>query len=384
MKTASDVFRIAMLGWCLAASMLSPVTVMAVEFALVGPRAIGMGGAGVAVTTDALATYWNPAGLAMKQSVDFRIQGSVQGVDRFGIKDILDDIDAINTGDTSLPNQNRLQALQNKLSAPGTSVSGIGAGGVYLKGHLGNHDFGVNISDVATGGLFAPRTMTASVSGTSLVIDAPLEVRALEARQAGFSYARALAQRTVFVGATVKVIQGAAYFNEVQVIGADGTIKFIDDLKKAEISTKVGIDVGAIYRPSSRIIIGVVGKDLNEPTFDAPGGREFKLNPQVRGGIAVKPYSTLTLTFDGDVTSNKTLVPGVKSRVLSLGAEQTLLSEFISLRVGAFDNVEDAKSVVTPTAGLGLRIFALRLDLGGGYDFREQGLLGALSLAMSF
>ncbi len=116
----------------------------------------------------------------------------------------------------------------------------------------------------------------------------------------------------------------------------------------------------------------------------AIGGREFKLNPQVRGGIAVKPYSTLTLTFDGDVTSNKTLVPGVKSRVLSLGAEQTLLSEFLSLRVGAFDNVEDAKSVITPTAGLGLRIFALRLDLGGGYDFRGQGLLGALSLAMRF
>ena len=382
MKTASDVFRIAMLGWCLAASMLSPVTVMAVEFALVGPRAIGMGGAGVAVTTDALATYWNPAGLAMKQSVDFRIQGSVQGVDRFGIKDILDDIGAIDTSNAA--NQASLQALLDKLSAPGTSVSGIGAGGVYLKGYLGNHAFGVNISDVATGGLFAPRPMTASFVFPSLVVDTPLEVQALEARQVGFSYARALAQRTVFVGATVKVIQGAAYFNEVQVIGADGTVKFIDDLKKAEISTKVGIDVGAIYRPSSRIIIGVVGKDLNEPTFDAPGGREFKLNPQVRGGIAVKPYSTLTLTFDGDVTSNKTLVPGVKSRVLSLGAEQTLLSEFISLRVGAFDNVEDAKSVVTPTAGLGLRIFALRLDLGGGYDFRGQGLLGAFSLAMSF
>ncbi len=382
MKTASDVFRIAMLGWCLATSMLSPVTVMAVEFALVGPRAIGMGGAGVAVTTDALATYWNPAGLAMKQSVDFLIQGSVQGVDRFGFKDIIDDIDAIDTN--IVANQTSLQALLDKLSAPGTSFSGIGAGGVYLKGYLGNHAFGVNISDVATGGMFAPRPMTALISGTSLVVDTPLDVQALEARQAGFSYARALAQRTVFVGATVKVIQGAAYFNEVQVIGADGTIKFIDDLKKAEISTKVGVDVGAIYRPSSRIIIGVVGKDLNEPTFDAPGGREFKLNPQVRGGIAFKPYSTLTLTFDGDVTSNKTLVPGVKSRVLSLGAEQTLLSEFLSLRVGAFDNVEDAKSVVTPTAGLGLRIFALRLDLGGGYDFRGQGLLGAFSLAMSF
>ncbi|MDA2910806.1 conjugal transfer protein TraF [Nitrospiraceae bacterium AH_259_D15_M11_P09] len=382
MKTASDVFRIAMLGWCLAASMLSPVTVMAVEFALVGPRAIGMGGAGVAVTTDALATYWNPAGLAMKQSVDFLIQGSVQGVDRFGFKDIIDDIDAIDTN--IVANQTSLQALLDKLSTPGTSFSGIGAGGVYLKGYLGNHAFGVNISDVATGGMFAPRPMTALISGTSLVVDTPLDVQALEARQAGFSYARALAQRTVFVGATVKVIQGAAYFNEVQVIGADGTIKFIDDLKKAEISTKVGVDVGAIYRPSSRIIIGVVGKDLNEPTFDAPGGREFKLNPQVRGGIAFKPYSTLTLTFDGDVTSNKTLVPGVKSRVLSLGAEQTLLSEVFSLRIGALKNVEDAKSIVTPTAGLGIRIFALRFDVGGGYDFRESGALVGFSMAMAF
>ncbi|HET9312639.1 MAG TPA: hypothetical protein VFO04_01450, partial [Nitrospira sp.] len=35
------------------------------EFVIVGPRAMGMGGAGVAITTDALATYWNPAGLAM-------------------------------------------------------------------------------------------------------------------------------------------------------------------------------------------------------------------------------------------------------------------------------------------------------------------------------
>jgi len=35
-----------------------------VVFVIVGPRAVGMGGAGVAVTTDSLATFWNPAGLA--------------------------------------------------------------------------------------------------------------------------------------------------------------------------------------------------------------------------------------------------------------------------------------------------------------------------------
>ena len=55
-----------------------PGQALAVEFVTVGPRAAGMGGAGVAVTTDAYASYWNPAGLAMVKSMDIRIQGTGQ------------------------------------------------------------------------------------------------------------------------------------------------------------------------------------------------------------------------------------------------------------------------------------------------------------------
>jgi hypothetical protein len=42
-------------------SVITPLKASAVEFATVGARAAGMGGAGVAVTSDAYATYWNPA-----------------------------------------------------------------------------------------------------------------------------------------------------------------------------------------------------------------------------------------------------------------------------------------------------------------------------------
>lgn len=38
------------------------------EFVIVGPRAMGMGGAGVAVTRGGLSSYWNPAGLAPPHS----------------------------------------------------------------------------------------------------------------------------------------------------------------------------------------------------------------------------------------------------------------------------------------------------------------------------
>jgi hypothetical protein len=127
-----------------------------------------------------------------------------------------------------------------------------------------------------------------------------------------------------------------------------------------------------------------VAKDINQPTFNDVGGGELKLGPQVRGGVAVNPYSSLTLTADVDVTSNKTFVPDIKSQMLSLGAEQTIFSEFLSFRLGAFKNMKDAGTPFTPTAGLGLRLFAFRMDVGGGYDFREQGALVSGSISLTF
>jgi hypothetical protein len=217
----------------------------------------------------------------------------------------------------------------------------------------------------------------------SLNVSGAFALRGLEARQAGFSYAYAFADRTFAIGATAKIIQGAAYSSSVNVQGSDAGTSFTSDLGKATLSTAFGIDVGAVYRPSSWLRIGVVGKDLNQPTFDAPGG-DFKLNPQARAGIAVNPYESLTIAFDGDITANKTFVPGIKSRVLSLGAEQKVLWDILSLRAGVLKNVEDAHSYFTPTAGIGVRIWALRADIGGGYDFRERGALVSGSLAVTF
>ena len=381
-------------GLVLGTILITASSVSAVEFAIVGPRAMGMGGAGVAVTTDALATYWNPAGLAMQQSVDIRAQASAQLVDRLGVKDTLDAINSIDLSNITPANLATLQGLLNTLNS-GT-VSAVGAAGLYWKGYFGDQAFGFNISDVATGGEFAPTPLTAGCTSTvpappctlgasnSLNVTGQLTLRGLEARQAAFSYAYAFADRTVSIGATAKIIQGAAYNASVSVFQSNGDINFRNDLGKPEISTAIGIDVGAIYRPSSWLRFGVVGKDLNQPTFDAPGGQEFKLNPQVRGGVAINPYESLTIAFDGDITSNQTLVPGIKSRVLSLGAEQTLPAEFISLRVGALKNVEDAKSIITPTAGFGIRFFALRADIGGGYDFRLGQYLASGSVSMTF
>ena len=356
---------------------------LAAEFVIVGPRQMGMGGAGVAVTTDALATYWNPAGLAMTQTVDIRIVGGGQAIDRLGIADAINDLENFNTNDTSPANIAKAQDIANRINRPGANTSFNGAAGLYIKGHFGEHAFGFNISDVPTGGGFVSTPVTATVSGSTVNITGAMAVRAMEARQAAFSYAYAFADKTFSIGVTAKILQGAAY-NGTQNLQGGQDIKLSDSLGKATISTTYGIDVGAIYRPSSWLRFGVVAKDLNQPEFDSPDGTTIKLGPQVRGGMALNPYSSLTLSADVDVTSNKTLVPGVKSQVLSLGAEQTILTEFLSFRVGAFKNMQDPGTPFTPTAGLGLRIFAFRLDLGGGYDFREKGALASGSVSLTF
>ncbi len=366
--------------------LMLPAQALALEFVTVGPRSMGMGGAGVAVTTDSLATYWNPAGLAMTQTVDVRIQGGGQVIDRLGIADAVHDLESFDTTDTSASNLAKAQDIAARINRPGATVSLNGSAGLYIKGHLGEHAFGLNVSDVATGGSFVSTPAQAIQPGglgTPVSLTGQMALRALEVRQAAFSYAYAFADKMFSIGVTGKFLQGAAYSGSTTLTGGTD-VSISDNFGKATTSTAFGIDVGAIYRPSSWLRFGLVAKDINQPTFNDVGGGELKLTPQVRGGVALNPYSSLTLTADVDATSNKTFVPGVKSQVLSLGAEQTIFSEFLSFRLGAFKNMKDAGTPFTPTAGLGLRLFAFRMDVGGGYDFREQGALVSGSISLTF
>ena len=362
-------------------TLLFPALSSAVEFVIVGPRAVGMGGAGVAVTTDSLATYWNPAGLALTKTVDIRAQASAQGINRLDMIDTLKDIDDINDSDITPANQARLQNLLDDLN--GASLSSLAALGLYFKGSLGDHAFGINISDVGTGGSFTNTPLTAVVSGGELNVVGELQVNFLEARQIALSYAYALFDKKVSFGVTGKVIQGVAYNRGIDVEDAADDFDLSDELKNSKKSYEFGIDVGALIHPVSWLQVGIVGKDLNKPSFKTPRGGKFKLRPQVRGGVAFIPFSATTISFDADLTKNKTLVPGIRSRVLSLGVEQGLF-DVVFLRAGVLKNVEDAQTRFTPTAGLGIRLWAFQFDVGGGYDFDERGALGSLSLALTF
>ncbi len=365
-------------------TILLPLQAAAVEFVFVGSRQMGMGGAGVATTTDSLATYWNPAGMAMSKKFDIRIQAGAQALDRGDVSDMIKDINHLNLNDTSSANISRLQQQLARLNSPNSNFTGAASGGLYVKGNAGDHALGFNISDVATGGGFLRSPASVTTNGNNLTVNGQIAMNGLEARQAVVSYAYAFADRMFSIGVSGKVIQGAAYSGVTNISGASDSAKIFEDIGQARLTTVVGLDVGAMFRPTSWLRAGIVGKDLTSPTFEALNGTKFKMLPQVRAGVAFNPYNSLTLTSDIDITKNNTLVPGLSSQVLSFGAEQTILSELLSFRLGAFKNMQDAKTPFIPTFGFGLRINALRVDVGGGYDFRDQAALASGSIGMVF
>jgi hypothetical protein len=319
----------------------------------------------------------------MTKTVDIRFGLSAQAIDRMGLNDTIKDIEDFDPNDTSQANINKAQDIANRINKPGATVSAIGAAGFYFKGYLGEHAFGFNVSDVATAGGFVSQAATVTAAGGTVSVNGQMALNGLEARQAVASYAYAFMDRMFSIGVSGKIIQGAAY-NGTATLTGGSDVTLSDNFGKAKTTTNFGIDVGAMFRPSSWLRVGIVGKDLNRPSFDTPNGGKFYLDPQVRGGVALNPWETMTITLDGDITKNPTLVPNLKSQVLSLGAEQTLFSQILALRVGAFKNTADADSNITPTAGLGLRLWAVRMDLAAGYDFKEGGALVSGTLAMTF
>jgi hypothetical protein len=387
--------------------MTLPAASQAEQFSVVGPRALGMGGASVAAVNDSTAVYWNPAALADFRRVDIRIPVDAGLADHMGLKDtwsrindindqvqahdtaainetikLLKDLDKPNTGADIDASAGLLISIPIAKSAIAISALGLGYAGLYPTVdtlHLG--------SDPLVPGTFVGNNDTA-VTGIGII-----------AREPAVSFATSFADK-VFIGANAKMIYADTYVNS-NILTSNTFNTFIDDLKNSKTSSnKASIDAGILVAPIPTVRIGVVGRDLNSPSFPVEGmiaqkqgtgdvimvaGKdEVKLDPQYRAGVAWTPFKTFTVAADYDLTKNKTLTPGYENQTVAIGLEKTFLSEYFNVRLGANKNTADSSEKTVYTGGIGLRFFALRLDLAGAYDFDKRQAQASLDLALRF
>lgn len=384
-----------------------PAASRAEQFAVVGPRALGMGGASVAAVNDSTAVYWNPAALADVRVVDIRIPVEAGLADHVGLKDTwsrINDINAqVQAGDPAAINET-IGLLQD-LDKPNTGADIDASAGLLVSIPIAKSTLAISALGYGYAGLYptvdtlhlgsnpgTPATFVGNNNSTVTGIG-------IVAREPAVSFATSLVDK-VFIGINAKMIYADTYVNSTT-LRSNTFNTFFDDLKNSKTtSNKAALDAGILYVPVQSFRVGLVGRDLNSPSFPAEGVLaqkqvngdvspitkmdEIKFDPQCRAGVAWLPFKTFTLAVDYDLTRNKTLTPGYEDQTAAIGMEKTFLSEYINLRIGTYKNTADSSAKTVYTAGLGLRLFALRLDVAGAYDFDKRQAQASVDLALRF
>jgi len=183
----------------------------------------------------------------------------------------------------------------------------------------------------------------------------------------------------IAIGANLKLMRGRVYGTEVLVFneGSGDVLEKSDE--NFQETTTYGVDLGVLAR-YGMFNFGLTGRNLNSPKFDgfskdltytlADGIStntktivvdDVKIKPQATAGIAFIPFETLTIEADYDLTKNETVLTDYKTQNFSAGLEWDLL-RFLALRVGTYKNMAESDTGWVYTAGLGLNLWAARLD----------------------
>ena len=399
--------------WLMVLSLVAALTLCttlapAASFSVVGPRALGMGGASVASVDDSTAVYWNPAALADFRRVDIRIPASVGVQDHVGLKDKWDrineidalvqshDLAAINEARSLLFDLNKPRSGADLDASAGLLVSvPIGGKSAIAVSGMGQMNAGIypTVDTLNTSASFTAATFVglnnSAVTGIGITAVEP-----------AVSFSTSFGSK-LFVGANAKMIYAKTYVTS-QLLKSDSFNTFKDDLNKSETSSnKASADAGLLFKPTDQFAIGLVGRNLNGPVFPVSGifavknpttgavslsteQQEIKLDPQYRAGIAWKPFQTFTLAVDYDLNKNKTFTPGFEDQTLAVGLEKTLFSEYLNIRLGAYKNLAESGTKAVYTAGLGFRLFAFRLDVAGAYNSGKDEAQASVDLALRF
>ncbi|MBI5245304.1 MAG: conjugal transfer protein TraF [Elusimicrobia bacterium] len=356
-----------------------------------GPRAMGMGGAGVAVAQGPEAFYWNPGGLGQPYNttglaVPIGIRGEFTGTVLQGANDVYQVSEDCKRGDPKLCTSQRFNEAHSRLHNPGNGAQVDFGGGVGVKiKRLVVFAFNETYMGVTSKNLDITNTnICYPVVTANCVWDnkSSLALRGGNFTELGVGYGQEIKETGLSIGGNLKGISGKVGYAEFRAVadkaGGGSFGKFKDNTKT---SFQPAVDLGLLWDMREtwsklpwRPRVGLVGRNINGPRFSQPDGAKgagerdkYTLQGQVRMGAALSPFKFWHVAADLDMTKNNTDIDGCHSRYLSLGTEIDIFNRTwinIPLRAGLKKNLSDTGSGAAYTAGVGLNLAHVIFDLG--------------------
>lgn len=367
------------LSLCLAAA----APALATPWHDFGPRAMGMGGAGVAVAQGPDAVFYNPAALShLENASGFAVNVGARGEFTGTVLQGANDLNKLNDSCSKLDAANCTTAKINEafdhLGQAGNGAQVDVAGAMTFK-FKRLAFFALNETYL---GASPELDRTIGVLGSELNNNqSKLVLRGGMFNEFGVGYGREIGETGLVLGGNLKLISGKVGYHELRVVAedSDSIDKFKDD---AKTSLQPAVDLGVLWNVKKTFEnalwqpkLGLVGRNLNNPTFKQPdaakvsGERDrFSLHGQLRAGASVSPFNFWHLAADVDLTENVSYIDGYKSRYMGLGTEVNVFNRSwinIPLRAGLKKNLSDTASGLAYTAGFGLNLAHVMIDVGG-------------------
>lgn len=162
-----------------------------------------------------------------------------------------------------------------------------------------------------------------------------------------YGHTIALPVGELHLGATLKYIFAMNLDNSQKFNFENIDINF--DTNNIKQTHTFGIDLGALYT-LDWLAVGIVGKNLNVPTYKSANGRK-KILPQLRAGASAELWR-FTFLADIDLYPNETLNPNEKSQMA--GAGVIFDADWIDLRFGVMGNMQKNPHGAIITAGMNI------------------------------
>lgn len=302
--------------------LAAPSAVSAQPMETLGTRALGMGGAFVAVADDATAPYWNPAGLATGASFSFLVERQLLDL----------------TADRADAAPERAEDDSGLIVSLGVPALGLS----YYR--LRRTHVELPSARETAGNLITHHTAVTLLQSLG---------------------------DSIAVGTAFKYVRGIAALRPV--VGDRSVEDLLDEAGSlvGKATNAFDVDVGVMLS-LRRARIGLVARNLREPGFETPDGVEVSLERQVRAGLAVLPAEGLIVSADLDLVEQDT--PTGPRRELAAGLERSFARR-AAVRGGFRVNLAgEASPVGALGASLALKRFLwVDVQMTRGGEDRERG-----------
>jgi len=187
-----------------------------------------------------------------------------------------------------------------------------------------------------------------------------IETRGVSVREIGFTYGYAI-NESLSIGTVIKQLSAEMIIASADAFGSTNTLSNTQDATGSETASGLGLDLGLMYRiPNWQF--GLTARNVNAPSFEHSSGYVYEMKPQVKLGAAWVPSSEFSVELGYDATENEGAVSGSKSKYWNFGLEWDAW-KVLALRAGAYKNMAQDDIGTVASVGLGLNLWAMRLDM---------------------